>query len=227
MNDHTGRTDPSAHSDNNAAGPPGPNSQEDLEHALRAQLAAVTGLAPEDYAAAWWDWYLNLAKQPPAQAQLAEDALAKAVDNWNFAMRAASGEPLPPVEGDARYGGGAWAQWPFNVLAHSYRNYADWWQNAWSNVPGVTPESERTLDFLGRNALEVVSPSNYLATNPELLETTRTEAGANLVRGFGNWLEDVERTFNGNSAGAPERVSWLAATSAATPGKVCATPWSS
>src|ERR1700720_3624827 len=123
-----------------------PNATE-LASALRAQLATVTGgLAPDVYVNAWWDWYLDLVKEPPAQLEIMRDAMAKSIDNWTFALRAASGQPLPPAEGDARYGGEAWAQWPFNVYAHSYRNYGDWLQKACSNVPGVAPESERTLD---------------------------------------------------------------------------------
>src|SRR6202166_3700313 len=161
-----------------------------LASALRAQLATVTGgLAPDVYVNAWWDWYLNLAKEPPTQLEIMQDAVAKAVDNWTFALRAATGQPLPPAEGDARYDGEAWAQWPFNVYARSHRNYVDWWQRACSTVPGVTPENERTLDFVARNALETISPANYLATNPELLETTRAESGKNLVRGFSHWLQ--------------------------------------
>ena len=151
----------------------------ELQRALRAQLAAVTGgLAPDVYANAWWDWYLNLAEDPPKQWEILQDAATKAFDNWAFALKAASGEPLPPAEGDARFAGDAWAQWPFNVYAHTYRNYVDWWQQAWSSVPGVTRDNERTLDFMARNALEAFSPANYLTTNPELLDTTRIEAGA-------------------------------------------------
>ena len=73
-----------------------------------------------------------------------------------------------------------------------YRNYAAWCQNALASVPGVAPSNERTLEFMARNALELVSPANCLATNPELLETTRAEEGANLVRGFEYWLEDLK-----------------------------------
>jgi polyhydroxyalkanoate synthase len=188
--------------------------------ALRAQLATVTGgLAPDVYADAWWDWYLNLAKEPPAQLHIMQDAIARTVDNWTFTLRAAAGQPLPPAEGDARYGGDAWSRWPFNIYAHSHRNYADWWQNAWSNVPGVAPENARTLDFVARNALEAISPANYLSTNPELLDTTRAEAGANLVRGFGNWLEDVERTFGARKPDEHEKFV-VGRDVAATPGKV-------
>jgi polyhydroxyalkanoate synthase len=191
-----------------------------LASALRAQLATVTGgLAPDVYVNAWWDWYLNLAKEPPTQIQIMQDAMAKAVDNWTFALQAATGQSLSPADGDARYGGEAWSQWPYNVYARSYRNYVDWWQKAWSNVPGVTPENERTLDFVARNALEAISPANFLSTNPELLDTTRAEAGANLVRGFGHWLEDIKGTFGGKKPNDAEKFV-VGRDIAATPGKV-------
>ncbi len=192
----------------------------ELQHALRAQLAAVTGgLAPDVYANAWWDWYLNLAEDPPKQWEILQDAATKAFDNWAFALKAASGEPLPPAEGDARFEGDAWAQWPFNVYAHTYRNYVDWWHKAWSSVPGVARDNERTLDFMARNALEAFSPANYLTTNPELLDTTRIEAGANLVRGFNHWLEDVHRTLEGKGPSGTEKFV-IGRDIAATPGKV-------
>ena len=203
----------------------GPNSAQTaeaaaLERALRSQLAAVTGgLAPDVYTNAWWDWYLNLSKEPPKQLQILQDGLTKAIDNWTFALRAAKGEPLAPAEGDARYASDAWSRWPFNVYARTYRNYVDWWQQAWSNTPGVSAENERTLDFMARNAFEIASPSNYLATNPELLDTTRIEAGANLVRGFGNWLEDIERTVGGTPPNGTDKFV-VGRDVAATPGKV-------
>jgi polyhydroxyalkanoate synthase len=203
-----------------AAPAPDPAEQQRLARALRAQLATVTGgLAPDVYVGAWWDWYLNLAREPPKQLDLMQDALAKSFDNWTFALRAAAGEALAPAEGDARYGAAAWSAWPFNVFARTYLNYADWWQKAWSNTPGVAPESARTLDFVARNALEAVSPANYLATNPELLEVTRAEAGENLVRGFGNWLEDVEVVCGGKSPAGTDRFV-VGRDIAATPGKV-------
>jgi polyhydroxyalkanoate synthase len=187
---------------------------------MRAQLATVTGgLAPDVYANAWWDWYLNLAKQPPKQLQILQDAWAGAADNLNFALQAASGQPLSPAEGDARYANDAWSQWPFNVYARGYRNYADWWSKAWSGVSGVASENERTLKFVASNALEVFSPANYLATNPELLEATRAESGQNLVRGFSHWLEDIERTLGDKApSGMGEFV--IGRDVAATPGKV-------
>ena len=208
--------DDDAHAGRAAAGDTDP-----LAKVLREQMAAVSGgLAPDVYVNAWWDWYLNLAKEPPKQIEIVQDAIAKAVDSWSFALRASAGEAVPPgAEGDARFKSEAWAQWPFNIMAHSYNNYIDWWRKAWSDVPGVAPENSRQLDFVARNALETLSPANYLATNPDLLEATRAEAGQNLIRGFGNWMEDVERTLRGEGPSGTEKFV-VGRDVAATPGKV-------
>lgn len=187
---------------------------------LRAQLATVTGgLAPDVYVAAWWDWFLNLKKEPLTQQQIMQDAVARSIDNWGFFLKAATGQPVPPAEDDPRFADPAWSQWPFNVLAHGFRNYTDWWENAWSQVPGVSAESERSLNFLARNAFEAFSPANYLATNPELLEATRAEAGQNLLRGFHNWLEDIEHAVGKKPAVGTEAFV-VGEHVAATPGKV-------
>src|SRR5271168_2649128 len=197
-----------------------PSDSQEWARMMRSQLATVSGgLAPDVYVNAWWDWYLNLAKQPPKQLQIMQDALAATADNWNFALKAASGQPLPPAEGDARYANEAWSSWPFNVYAHGFRNYAEWWGKAWSGVSGVTAESERTLKFVAGNALEVFSPANYLATNPELLEATRAESGQNLVRGFSNWLADIERTLSDKGPSVSGEFV-VGRDVAATPGKV-------
>jgi polyhydroxyalkanoate synthase len=75
------------------------------------------------------------------------------------------------------------------------------------------------LNFVAGNALEVLSPANYLVTNPELLEATRAESGRNLVRGFSNWLEDIERTLGGKGQSGTEEYV-VGRNVAATPGKV-------
>jgi polyhydroxyalkanoate synthase len=75
------------------------------------------------------------------------------------------------------------------------------------------------LDFMARNAVETFSPAHYLATNPELLNATRAEAGENLVRGFGHWLEDIERTLEGKGPSGTEKFV-VGRDVAATPGTV-------
>jgi polyhydroxyalkanoate synthase len=58
-----------------------------------------------------------------------------------------------------------------------------------------------------------------LHTNPELIEQTRAESGANLVRGYQNWVEDVERTLTGTPPAGAEQFQ-VGRDMATTPGKV-------
>ena len=94
-----------------SAAPKAPLKQ-DIERHLRAQLAALTGgLAPDDYVNAWWEWYLNVATQPPRQAQLAHSAYEKIHDSWQFLTQAANGTPLPPGHQELGFSDPAWNVW--------------------------------------------------------------------------------------------------------------------
>ncbi|HEY6853526.1 MAG TPA: alpha/beta fold hydrolase, partial [Gemmatimonadales bacterium] len=191
----------------------------EIERQLRAQLAALTGgLAPDDYAKAWWQWYLDLATHPPRQAALAGSAWEKALDSWNFAARAASGQPLSPERADAGFGDEAWNLWPFNVYARAYTNWASWWQQALAPAPGASAADAARANFAGRLLLDAASPANFLHTNPELLRKTAAESGHNLIRGVKNWLEDVRRTVNGGRHAPAQFV--VGKDVAITPGKV-------
>jgi polyhydroxyalkanoate synthase subunit PhaC len=205
-----------------AAGDPGPKTESGLkteaERQLRAQLAALTGgLAPDDYARAWWDWYLHLARHPPRQAALARSAYEKFLDSWQFATQAASGAPLAPGGEEPGFGGAAWSAWPFNAYARAYSNWASWWRQALE--PGTADPNLSRAGFAGRMLLAAASPENFLATNPELLEKTAAESGQNLIRGVRNWLEDAQRVARGGRAPGTEPFT-VGKDVAVTPGKV-------
>ena len=152
------------------------SAERELQREFRVRLAALTGgLAPEDYGQAWWDWFLGLARAPDRSAALAASAFDKALDNWQFAVRAGHGENLPT--GNPQFSGDAWNVWPFNVYARTYSNWEAWWREALSASPDMPARSAQLMEFAGRQAANVASPANYLATNPELLEATRAEAG--------------------------------------------------
>jgi polyhydroxyalkanoate synthase subunit PhaC len=193
----------------------------DVERQLRAQLAALTGgLAPDDYLHAWWDWYLGVATEPPRQAQLAQSAYEKMLDSWQFAARAAGGEPLAPGGAEHGFGDAAWNVWPFNVYARTYTNWAGWWQQALAAGSQDKDAKTARMNFTGRLLLEAASPANFLHTNPELLNRTAAESGQNLIRGVKNWLEDAERMGAGGGRGAGSEGFAVGKDVAITPGKV-------
>jgi polyhydroxyalkanoate synthase subunit PhaC len=193
---------------------------EQIEREMRSQLAAVTGgLAPDDYVQAWWDWYLNLAKSPDKQVDIAQTAAKAMVDNVTFAMQAFTGQPLSPAPDDKRFSAEAWNQWPFNVIAHSYLNFADVMTKATSAVPGLAGRSADLVNFSTRAGIEAGSPANSLLSNPELIEMTRAQSGQNLVRGFKNWLEDADALLHKKQRPGAETFK-VGEQVAVTPGKI-------
>jgi polyhydroxyalkanoate synthase len=196
------------------------STQEQLSREMRAQLAAITGgLAPDDYAQAWWDWYLNIAQAPQKQSDVAHAAFKAMMDNFSFAMQAATGQALAPAADDARFSSDAWKQWPFNMMARGYLNWAKVMQQATTNVPGMAPRSADLIGFSTRQMLDATSPANHLMSNPDLLELTREQSGQNLVTGFQNWLEDVSRTLKHDQPVGTENFK-VGVNVAVTPGKV-------
>jgi len=206
-----------------ASAPPLPEAplKEEVKHYLRAQLAALTGgLAPDDYLTAWWDWYLNVATHPRQQAQLARSAYDKILDSWQFFANAAGGAPLPPGERERLgFSDAAWNVWPFNVFAHTYANWAAWWQQALTPDPASDDPKLSRANFAGKLLLEAASPANFLYTNPEILNRTAAESGQNLIRGLKNWLEDAQRAVSGGRPPGTEHFE-VGKQVAITPGKV-------
>ena len=195
-------------------------SQEELAREMRAQLAAVTGgIAPDDYAQAWWDWYLNIAQTPAKQSEIAQSAFNAIMDNFTFAMKAATGQPVAPASGDKRFSADAWNQWPFNVMARGYLNWAQVVKQATADVPGMAQRSSDLVGFSSQQVLEAASPTNHLLANPELLEFTRAQSGQNLIEGFKNWLEDVTATIKHKPPAGSEEFK-VGENVAVTPGKV-------
>ena len=47
---------------------------------------------------------------------------------------------------------------------------------------GVSKHHEAVVSFIAQQMIDVVSPANFVATNPELLEETVRQGGMNLLR---------------------------------------------
>jgi len=203
---------------------PAPTTQ-DFDREFRAQVAQMTaGLAPTAFTTAWADWAMHLALSPAKRRELQRHAMARANDTWTFALRALAGAPVSPVDGfagnpDRRFAAEAWSQFPFNVYARAYQNNLALMNEAVRDVSGVTDYHAQLLEFAVRMLLDATSPSNYLASNPELLALTQSEQGQNLVRGFKHVIEDIGRTLKGGAPAGAEEFE-VGKTVAVTPGKV-------
>ncbi|HEY5560040.1 MAG TPA: alpha/beta fold hydrolase [Steroidobacteraceae bacterium] len=183
-----------------------PDKLDVVEREFRAMLAKMTGgVAPQDYGAAFWDWWLNLARSPGKQLELQQTAMKQAMDLWRFHAEAAQGKPMAPTEnGDRRFSSPAWQQYPFNVYAQAFQSGMALLEQSARSVEGVEPRNAQLVEFAARQAAESLSPANNPLTNPEVLQQTVAERGQNLARGYKHFLDDIERTLSGGDAPGAE-----------------------
>ena len=117
---------------------------------------------------------------------------------WQRMTRKAMGlavEPMiEPSRGDKRFKADDWNANPFfDYLKQSYLLTGRWLSDQMNNAEGLTPQEKKKVALLTRNFVEALSPSNFAATNPEVLRTTMEEDGENLTRGLENLLRDLDR----------------------------------
>jgi poly[(R)-3-hydroxyalkanoate] polymerase subunit PhaC len=182
------------------AGPNGGGlpSLEDIDRMLRAiQARATFGISPAAVAAARLDWLVHFAHSPAKWISLAIEA----VNGWTrlckYAAESLSGHagpaPIVPPEHDNRFDDAAWQDWPFNLFAQGFLLSEAWWDSATRGVRGVTARHEEQVNFMTRQWLDRIAPSNFPLTNPVVIERTLAERGQNFVRGAQNFLEDMRR----------------------------------
>jgi polyhydroxyalkanoate synthase len=195
-----------------------------IDRAFNANLARLTfGLSPPALAEQTFDWLAHLATSPGKQLQLIETWFRNTARLGAYTAQSVADPSIPPcitpLPHDRRFEGEAWQRWPYNVIYQSFLLTQQWWHNAATEVNGVSQRHERSLSFTVRQFLDVVSPSNFVWTNPEIAQVTIAQGGRNLAEGFQNLIEDWQRAATGRPpVGAEQFV--VGQNIAVTPGKV-------
>jgi polyhydroxyalkanoate synthase len=210
------------------AGPPDDavtRFEEHFDRSIHAAMAMVTGgISPSALSEAYADWAVHLATSPGKQMQLMNKAMRKTRRLARFVESCAAGKIDPeaciePLPQDKRFAGEAWNKWPFSLYSQAFLLNQQWWHNAMNDVRGVTRQHEDVVSFMTRQILDIFSPSNYLATNPEVLAETLRQGGQNLVRGSQNFIDDWNRKQDGKPPAGMEAFK-VGETLAATAGSV-------
>jgi polyhydroxyalkanoate synthase len=141
----------------------------------------------------------NYLDHPQQLAEAALDYWTRQSELWARIMQRSMGEDdtgpaITPAKGDKRFKDELWDENPFfDYLKQSYLLTGDWLKQRLAEADGLSPRERRKLEFLTRNFIEAFAPSNFAATNPEVLKATVDEKGVNLLRGLENLLRDLER----------------------------------
>ena len=133
-----------------------------------------------------------------AIAALQKDWMARHGLLWQSMMgrpAGAAGEPVAPTATkDSRFKGEAWAASPiFDYLRQSYLINAEYLRQMADAAPVSDGLAKNRLRFFTRQFVDAMAPSNFIATNPELIKTALDTQGESLTNGIKNLIADMER----------------------------------
>ncbi|MCP5419772.1 MAG: class I poly(R)-hydroxyalkanoic acid synthase [Gammaproteobacteria bacterium] len=184
-----------------------------------------------------WDMSLSLTKDfmMATQRMMADPAkLAQAqwslwqdsVTLWQRGMLSFWGqkqEPLvEPAQDDRRFKHDDWQDyfW-FDYIKQSYLLTTRWLQRLVADIDGLDEHTHKKIDFYTRQFMDTLAPTNFPMTNPEVLRATVESGGENLLHGFSNLLDDLERGKGKLKIRMTDSNAFdLGANIAVTPGKI-------
>ncbi|TDK43149.1 PHA/PHB synthase family protein [Antarcticimicrobium luteum] len=101
--------------------------------------------------------------------------------------------PEDPGPSDRRFSNPLWDSHPyFNFVKQQYLINADAIEQAVAGVEGMDAKEKRRLKYFAQQIVDMMSPTNYLATNPDALERALETEGQSLVQGLENLIADLE-----------------------------------
>lgn len=181
------------------------NPNQTLDRAMRAAVARLSGgVSTHAFLGAWTDWAQHLARAPGRQLELAEQAQRNLTKVLALATNPGNPPPFAPKPFDHRFDHAGWQTSPFKLWQQGFLAVQDWWDHATEPMRGLRPEDAGRTRFLARQTLDVLSPSNSVVLNPEIIAETANTAGRNLVEGAANFAHDALKLLTGHREPPPE-----------------------
>ena len=167
-----------------------------------------SGLALPLPSAVWVD--------PAAATAISERYNRKFEALWIRALEGGVGSP--DVEHrDRRFASREWRKQPyFALLRDAYLLYSDYLREL-ADLAQTDAIGKKRLNFLVRQYLDAIAPTNFLATNPEAIKLALDSGGASLAQGLANLAADAQR---GRIAMTDEAAFGVGVNLAITPGSV-------
>jgi polyhydroxyalkanoate synthase len=203
-----------------------------LDRHVQAAMAKMnSGLSPISLALAYTDWALHLMTSPGTQMRLGKQAQEKAMELLKHEMKARLPGTKQGVEKDDpdaidealatdnRFADAAWKQAPWSSLAAGNKALELWWQGA-CNLRGMSDHSREQMSFYTRQMLDMMSPSNWVASNPQVLKKAIQTAGGSLWQGAQRAVEEVRLRHGQEPLHSRAEDAHVGAGLAMTPGHV-------
>ncbi len=199
-----------------------------LQAHIQRQIAK--GISPPQdelgIAQAFMDMMAKLLANPYQIAQAQMNLVWDYFSLWQHSILRLMGVQAPPVatpaKGDKRFKDEEWEEhFLFDFIKQSYLITARRIHDAVSSIQGMDRHTQEKVSFYTRQFIDAFSPSNFVATNPEVIRETVRSHGQNLLKGFNNLLRDIEDGDGQLRVKMTDTTAFeLGKNIAATPGKV-------
>ena len=106
------------------------------------------------------------------------------------------GKPKAPSDEqptDRRFSNPLWSSHPyFNFVKQQYQISSQTISEIVRDLEGLDPADKTRVEFFSQQIIDLFSPTNFLATNPDALERAVETEGDSLVKGLENLVADIE-----------------------------------
>lgn len=118
-------------------------------------------------------------------------------DLWSTTLKKMQGEDVAPVAKpdarDKRFADTQWSNNPmFDFLKQAYLITSSWADDMVARAEELDPHTRDKAKFYVKQITGALAPTNFMATNPEVLRETVRQNGENLVRGMKMLAEDID-----------------------------------
>ena len=182
-----------------------------------AQLAEMMGESAHQWQQSWSDWLgtgarigrdqtagnadeagtpavrFDPEKVLDAQAELWRDFQSLWLNTTARLMGQEAPAVIVPESGDHRFRDAEWNDNPlFDFFKQSYLLHSRWLCRTLADVEGLDERGVQGLEFMGRQIVDALAPTNFAHTNPAVLREARDTKGESLMRGMRNLAEDLK-----------------------------------
>ncbi|WP_022708202.1 class I poly(R)-hydroxyalkanoic acid synthase [Paracoccus zeaxanthinifaciens] len=178
---------------------------EQLGHRLLAAFAErampnpnVEAPGPDLYRTAAEGFLKTLTEQPSRMIEMQVSYWGETLANYARAQQALSQGQWTAPEDDApadkRFANPLWQNHPyFNLVKRQYQTNARALKDAAAGLELPDEVARKRIGWLTNQIVDMMAPTNFLATNPDALERAIETEGESLVRGLENLVRDIEQ----------------------------------
>ena len=167
----------------------------------REKNPALEGPGQDLYMKAAAAYVAEMMQHPSKVLEQQVSYWGKSLKHWLEAQEAlAQGKLVPedPTGNDRRFKNPLWSTHPyFNFLKQQYLMSSEAIENAVAGLEDLDSGDKARVAFFSRQIIDMLSPANFLGSNPDALEKAVATNGQSLVDGLENLVRDIE-SHDGN-----------------------------